>query len=111
MNALVVIKENSFWEKYTFYGMILWFKGYLYGKSIDQLAYDFQNIDRSEINEYLSNLDGNFAFVIERGDLVLAAVDKICSTPLFFTKIGKIWTIDSHAPSLITKAQIKGNKS
>ena len=59
-----------------------------------------------DINDYLNSLDGCFSLVFETDGFVLVAVDKICSIPLFYTEIGNTWAVDSHAPSLIKRAQI-----
>ncbi len=84
----------------------LYIKGYFYNKSYDQVLNDLCSLKKYNIDDYLNSLDGCFSLVFERDESVLVAMDKIRSTPLFYTEIDKTWIIDSHAPSLIKKAQI-----
>ena len=61
----------------------------------------FLIIKKSEVKSYLKSIDGHFAIIAKRHDLTLV-VDKIRSTPLFFTKIKNNIFIDFDPKNLTT---------
>ena len=106
MKVTVSIKETYFWQKFTLNDDILWFKGHLFNHSVSQLIDSLKNIKTNDLCNYFSKLDGFFALVFQRRDLVIAAVDSVCSIPLFYSEIDNNYDIDSHAPSLVKKMGI-----
>jgi len=104
--AIINIVEEGGWKICGKNKEKLYIKGYFYNKSYNQVLNDFCSLKEYDINDYLNSLDGCFSLVFETDGFVLVAVDKICSIPLFYTEIGNTWAVDSHAPSLIKRAQI-----
>jgi asparagine synthase (glutamine-hydrolysing) len=102
----VNIKESGGWNIYTQNEVRLYVKGYVCNKSFNELFHDLMYIKKNELRDYLNLLDGCFALVVERADLVIAIVDPVCSIPLFYVSYGNRWIIDSHAPSLIKSTRI-----
>ena len=75
-------KQN--WKKIKLKKKTIWFKGYLHNNS-------FLNILKTKISEnklknYLLNLDGLFAFIIEDTKKIIACVDRVSSIPIFYLK-------------------------
>jgi asparagine synthase (glutamine-hydrolysing) len=83
---LVGFGEPSGWCAYGLPNGTLWFKGHLYGDA-DPLAalsgWPSGGSD-SEIASFLNGLDGHFALLFEGQARVIAAVDPVRSSPLFF---------------------------
>ncbi len=101
------IKEEYFWKKHTTDNIILWLKGYLFNKTTKQLINDFSPLNINDIKDYLIKLDGQFALVAQTENWTMMAVDKIRSIPLFYAKNNNNWSIDSQAPSLVKKANLR----
>ena len=105
--SIINITEKYGWK--IIYGQSkekLYIKGYVYNKSYNQILNHLSSLKKNDVISYLNALDGCFSLVFERSEFVLVAVDKICSIPLFYAKYRSNWIINSHAPSLIKKAQI-----
>mgnify|MGYP001207308988 CR=1 FL=1 len=102
----VNIKKSGGWKIYTQNEVRLYIKGYIYNKSFNELLHDLMHLKKNELKGYLNLLDGCFALVVERADLVIAIVDPVCSISLFYVSYGDRWIIDSHAPSLIKSTRI-----
>jgi asparagine synthase (glutamine-hydrolysing) len=98
----VNIKEEYFWQKQSLDNLNLWFKGYIHNKTIEQLLIDFQALELSSLENYLLELDGHFAIVVQKDCWTIMAVDKIRSIPLFYTRK----TINSHALSLVKSSNL-----
>jgi len=97
------IRQQYGWECHASHEMTLWFKGYVYGLSVEDLARQVAALTGAkQIEAYLHALDGHFAFVAEMQSGTLAAVDRIRSIPLLYAqdiKKGK-WHIDDQARRL-----------
>ncbi len=72
---------------------------------------NIKNPDRSTslpvkdiIEKNVLKLRGHFSFIIDGKDFVLAAVDKIRSYPIFYSKQGNTLFISNSAPKLQTEA-------
>ena len=66
-----------------------------------QLSSICTNVDDFNlITKRLSNLTGNFAFILESKNYILAVVDKIRSYPIFYTKQNDIYLISNSARRL-----------
>ncbi len=97
----ISLKYHSFWKKYSKKNITLWIKGYFYSHTIDEIIDKFSIIKKSEIKSYLKSIDGHFAIIVKRHDLTFIIVDKIRSTPLFFTKIKNEIIVDFEPKNLI----------
>jgi asparagine synthase (glutamine-hydrolysing) len=101
----ILMKERGNWKKLYCDGAALWFSGYLLNSSVEQLqskAIGFRQHQPqlSEFEEWMRGLHGNFSIVIETPDWTFAAVDKICSIPLFYLENGDQIIVGNHAPKL-----------
>lgn len=100
---LVDIRQQYGWHCHTSNDVTLWFKGYVYGLTVEDLARQVAGLSGTEqIEAYLHALDGHFAFVAEMKSGTLAAVDRIRSIPLLYaqdTKSGT-WHLDDQARRL-----------
>ena len=80
------------WEKEIFNEGTVWFKGVIYGEEINNIVSSISLIFSTradkhtlELNALFKNLSGNFAFICETKDAVIAVVDNISSTPIFYS--------------------------
>lgn len=95
--------NDSFWKRLSLDNTNLWFKGHIYSHSFEDLLNIFKVIKHNEVSDFIRLIDGNFALVFQRSDLTLIAVDKIRSTPIFFTVINNNYYIDQKPINLINK--------
>jgi len=84
----VIIKQDTSWRQHHLGSSSLWFKGYLYNKSVDDVLKDLQDFGSMSIPDYLLNLNGHFAFVFQNNESILVAVDRVRSIPLFYNLHG-----------------------
>jgi asparagine synthase (glutamine-hydrolysing) len=106
-----LMNEWGGWEKFSCDRVILWFKGHLLDSSVDQLHATAISYSRSRINisgtaEWVKKLHGNFSIVIETPDWIFAAVDKVCSIPLFYLESENQIVVGNYAPQLKEHAQL-----
>ncbi len=95
------IKTNVYWKKHTQNNLKIWIKGYIYSHSVDKIINICREIKKNQVSSFLKSIDGHFALVVQRDDLTFIAVDKIRSTPLFFTNIQNNFFIDSDPKNLV----------
>ncbi len=95
------IKTNFFWKRYTQNNLKIWVKGYIYSHSIDKIVNICKEIKKNQVPSFLKTIDGHFALIVQRDDITFIAVDKIRSTPLFFTNIQNDFYIDSDPKKLV----------
>ena len=95
------IKISRLWKKYSGKNTTIWIKGYFYSHTIDKIVNICKNIKKDEISSFIESIDGHFAIVVHKDDFTFIAVDKIRSTPLFFTKIKDNFFIDSDPKNLV----------
>ncbi len=95
--------NNYFWKRLNSDNTNLWFKGHIYSHSLEDLLNIFKEIKHNEIFDFMRLIDGNFALIFQRTDLTFIAVDKIRSTPIFFTVIDNDYYIDQKPINLINK--------
>ena len=76
-------------------------KYYLYSHTINELIKICTKIKYEEVSSFINSINGHFALVVKRNDLSFIAVDKIRSTPLFFTKIDNDFYIDFNPKNLV----------
>ena len=67
----VVIKQDTSWTRLDSTKSSLWFKGYLYNKSVNDLLNELPELESSSIAEYLLDLNGHFAFVFQNDQSTL----------------------------------------
>ena len=82
----VVIKQDASWTRIDYRESSLWFKGYLYNKSVNDLLNELLDLKSAFIAEYLSGLNGHFAFVFQNAQSTLVAVDRVRSIPVFYNE-------------------------
>jgi len=97
----VKLKEDGIWNKYAKKNLIFWIKGFTYSHTIEDLINKFMDIKKYEITSFLNSIDGHFALAVQREDITFIAVDKIRSTPLFFTNIANNFYIDHDPKNLV----------
>jgi len=99
----VLIKENYFWKKFSNNSATIYFKGYLNSHSLFDMVGLIENIDIKDIASLIKSFDGNFALVVVNNKFTFICVDKIRSSPLFFTKIDSDFYIDCLPNQLINQ--------
>jgi len=95
------IPTNKFWKKYKSNNLTLWIKGYIYSHSINKIIEICRNLKKDELSSFIKKICGHFALVVEKNDFTFIAVDKIRSTPLFFSKIENDFFIDYDPKKLV----------
>jgi len=97
----IQIKEDKYWREFKENKLKIWIKGYLYSHTINELIKICTKIKYEEVSSFINSINGHFALVVKRNDLSFIAVDKIRSTPLFFTKIDNDFYIDFNPKNLV----------
>jgi len=103
MRYFVKIKTDSLWKEYRKNNIKIYIKGYIYSHTIDDIIDRVSTLKIDEIEFFINSLDGHFAIMAHCIDFVFVAVDKIRSTPIFFTKIKDVFYIDAHPDNLVDK--------
>ena len=99
----VGIKSDNLWKKYRKDDMTIYLKGKFYSCTVNELLLRLKNIERDSVAVIICSLDGSFSFVIESSEFCLLVVDKVRSSPLFFTEINEDIFIDHHPRNLVNK--------
>jgi asparagine synthase (glutamine-hydrolysing) len=97
----VTIQEGGLWKKYSSEKITAFYKGYFYSQKISAIIESISSCDNENLNELIQNIDGHFAIVISNENLTIAIVDKIRSTPIFFSQIDNVFHLDSN-PNRLT---------
>jgi asparagine synthase (glutamine-hydrolysing) len=105
MITRVTIKEDRLWKKFSKNDINVFYKGYFYSHTISEIVDYISSMPISEVEELIKKIDGHFALVIIHKDMTIVAVDKIRSTPLFFTVIEDTFFIDCDPKRLISNIQ------
>ncbi len=92
--------DVSGWRRHQAQGLVLWFKGYLNGNSVEDLASRLAVLPCEDWLQETAGLDGHFALVAARNDTVFAAVDSIASIPVFYGLDGAAWHVDGNVRRL-----------
>ena len=95
------ITTNQFWKKYEENNLKIWIKGYIYSHTIERIIDICKNVKKDEVSSFIASIDGHFALVVQKNDLTFIAVDKIRSTPVFFTKVKNNLFIDYDSKNLV----------
>lgn len=92
-------KDN--WHKQSFVKFDLFFKGKINSLPLIEQCLEKHDIDFDIFERFLKKQRGSFSIVIVTNHFILAAVDRMCSFPLFFTKsaIMDHMVYDAHAGS------------
>ena len=88
------------WRRHQAQGLVLWFKGYLNGNSVEDLASRLAVLPCEDWLQETAGLDGHFALIAARNDTVFAAVDSIASIPVFYGLDGAAWHVDGNVRRL-----------
>lgn len=97
------IKLNKFWKKYDKNNLKIWFKGYIYSHSLETIIEICKDIKKEQVSSFVLSINGHFTLVVQKNDLTFIAVDKIRSTPIFFTKFKNDFFIDSDPKNLVNR--------
>jgi asparagine synthase (glutamine-hydrolysing) len=98
----VNIREDCFWEKISNEGLLVHIKGYIYSHKISEIVEKVKNLEIEEVEDFVNSIDGHFSIVVQKDDFSFIAVDKIRSTPVFFTRINKLFFVDSDPKRLVS---------
>jgi len=107
----IVIREGYGWKTYKNNGINVWFCGYQYNSNIEDMLSKISSIlfdptvSSNDILNWINDISGHFAIIVETSTWVVASVDKICSIPLFFSNNNGIF-ISNHAPLLKKKCKL-----
>jgi asparagine synthase (glutamine-hydrolysing) len=99
----ILIKDSYGWEKNEKNGLIIWFKGYLIGSSIDSIHkqaekfIDSKTFNLNTLSKWCKSLNGHFALIINNRDVIFAAVDKVNTVPLFYSSSQKNFFVSNKA--------------
>ena len=101
----VIIEEKNIWKRLYSADASLWFKGYLYNQSPEELLSDLESLQFDCIEGYLKKLNGHFAFVYQNENFTLSVVDKVRSIPVFYD----LYSVSSNPHCLRFGSQINQN--
>lgn len=103
----VIIDTNYRWQSCIYDDLKYWYIGSekAVKKFISYCSYCQNNPHASinELNRLFHNLAGNFAFIIEQGSRLIAAVDRIRSYPIFYVYNGANFAVSNSARALRDK--------
>lgn len=93
------------WTRYRHDGVTLWFTGHLHNRTPEAVAqYLSTGVPaQPELAAWLKGLDGHFAFVAEGPHWVLAAVDRVRSSPLLVARTTEGWLLGPDGPELVRR--------
>jgi len=90
-NTRLLMVESFGWKCYKQSNFNLWLKGCITSYKITELCAEIKFIsgsdfskDMAHLKELISKTKGHFAIVIDFGESIFAATDKISSIPLYF---------------------------
>mgnify|MGYP005990745141 CR=1 FL=1 len=99
------IISNKFWKKYDNNDLKIWFKGYIYSHTIEDIIKICEDVKKEEVSSFIASIDGHFTLIVQKNDFTFIAVDKIRSTPIFFTKFKNDFFIDCDPKNLVNQNQ------
>jgi asparagine synthase (glutamine-hydrolysing) len=104
----VLMRDKYGWKVYQHNDVKVWFCGYQYNCDIENLLSNIPSIlhNKYEILKWIRSISGHFAIVIESNELVIAAVDRVCTIPVFVAKCANSILISNHAPLLKKRCYI-----
>ncbi|MBT4763452.1 hypothetical protein HOO14_00355 [bacterium] len=108
----IVMRKKYGWDLYDVNNIKVWFCGHLYNTNIESVLdriYSMLNntsTSSDDVLHWIKSISGNFSFIAKSGDNVIAAVDKICTIPIFIVKRENNIFISNHAPILKKKCNI-----
>ncbi len=95
------------WNRHEEGDLCLWFKGHVHGTGsgdpVTTLAQKMAAMPPPQWLAHVNALDGHFALVAAVGGMVLAAVDRVGSVPLFYGRDDNGWAMDSQARRLASR--------
>ncbi len=106
------MREKYGWKLYQNNDIKIWFCGYQYNDTIDNVLKNIASIlcssstNRIDILNWIKSISGHFAIVVEASEWVVVAVDRACTIPLFFIERENDIFISNHAPILKKKCNI-----
>jgi len=97
----VTIQEDNFWKKYSKNSVTIYYKGCFYSHTVSEIINNILDHSIENLTNFINHIDGHFSLVIVKKNITIIAVDKIRSTPIFFSKIEETFYID-HDPKKLT---------
>jgi len=106
----VGLTETFGWRRHAGSSCTAWFKGYVWidgalrqGVEAAALLAERVPLNADSAGKVLRHLEGHFALVIDSGDAVLAATDRVRSIPLFWARLSGGYNVDADARRLRDK--------
>jgi asparagine synthase (glutamine-hydrolysing) len=103
MTININIETDFLWSKYCVGTTNIHIKGYIYSHTVNDILNHASVLKRDDVESFLKSLDGCFAIIVQKGEFTLIAVDKVRSTPIFFTKIKGCYYIDCNPTNLVER--------
>tara|TARA_B100001093_G_scaffold499834_1_gene549534 strand:- start:5927 stop:7567 length:1641 start_codon:yes stop_codon:yes gene_type:complete len=107
MKTIIKIKKNKFWKIYSYQKSNFWVKGYFDSYSPLQVFKSLNEINISEIDTFIKSLKGHFAFVFKNEYFCIIVVDRVRSTPIFFSKLDQVIYISDHPDKIVKNKSFK----
>ena len=101
------VETDSFWNYYHTDSLSVHLKGYFYSHTVDSIINIVKNLKEKDVAKFINSLDVHFAIVVQKEEFTFIAVDKIRSTPIFFSLINDDLCIDSNPTKLVEKEGFK----
>jgi asparagine synthase (glutamine-hydrolysing) len=109
----IVMCDKYSWKLYERDSVKVWFSGYQYNNSFEDMIGTIismlcsPNFNKHEVFHLIRNISGHFAIVVETNTWVMAAVDKICTVPIFLAECRGVFFISNHAHILKKECNIR----
>ena len=101
VNALVEQKHG--WQRHTVGGATIWFRGYVHGRTVGQVAAEAAALTEVTAASWLDRLDGHYSLIVLCSDRALAAVDPVRSSPLVWARDGDSLVVTHDGPAMETR--------
>ncbi|MEO1608767.1 MAG: asparagine synthase C-terminal domain-containing protein [Pseudomonadota bacterium] len=108
MPALEPIGLDGFgWKHHRIGQTHIWFRGYIHGRSIDDILNATTKVQKHDAANWLDRLNGHFSIVVKRPDCAFAAVDPVRSYPLIWAADGNSVWVTHDGPAMEQKLGLK----
>ncbi len=100
LNVELQLTKASVWRKSTIGSKTVWFRGYVNGVSRDVLVGEAAHQTAKSLPEWLRNIDGHFAVVVQSPRFFFAASDRIGSCPLLWSLNAESLLVSDSGPAM-----------
>ena len=95
-----LIETRFGWERRPAGAGTVWFRGYVQGRSIDDIAAEAPALTAATVAAWLDGLDGHYSLIVDQPGWSLAAADPVRCYPLIWGRDGETILVTHDGPAL-----------